>query len=75
MLEKPKKCAEELAQEAKRQKIKLTIKEFKEADQINAIPSPFGTFALVYNGSVLSHHYISVRRFQNILAEIGLMPQ
>ncbi len=74
MLEKPKKCAEELAQEAKRQKIKLTIKEFKEADQINAIPSPFGTFALVYNGSVLSHHYISVRRFQNILAEIDLMP-
>lgn len=63
------KCAEELAAEAKRLGLKLTVKELKEPDQANIIPSPFGTFALIHNGKVLSHHYISVRRFQNILAE------
>lgn len=30
-------------------------------------PSPFGSFALIYNGEVLSHHPISNTRFQNIM--------
>lgn len=36
-----------------------------EAAQLN--PSPFGTFALIYNGELLSHHPISNTRFQNIM--------
>lgn len=30
-------------------------------------PSPFGSFALIHNGEVLSHHPISNTRFQNIM--------
>lgn len=30
-------------------------------------PSPFGSFALIHNGEILSHHPISNTRFQNIM--------
>ena len=40
-----------------------------EAAQAN--PSPFGTFALIYNGEVLSHHPISNTRFQNIMKKVS----
>ncbi len=42
----------------------INITDYKMA-QLN--PSPFGNFALIYNGKILSHHPISRRRFENIL--------
>lgn len=39
-----------------------------EAAQSN--PSPFGSFALIYNREVLSHHPISNTRFRNIMGKL-----
>ena len=32
-------------------------------------PSPFGSFCMIYNGEVISHHPISNRRFENIMGK------
>ena len=42
----------------------ITLKNHKEAQNS---PSPFGTFCIILNGRILTHHPISRRRFMNIL--------
>ncbi len=57
----------ELHEIAKRRGLKLKTRELKNARQAQNTPSPYGVFNLVYNGRLLVDHYISPRRFENIL--------
>jgi hypothetical protein len=46
-----------------------TITEYKTAKEAQNSPSVYSTFNLVYNGRLLSDHYISKRRFENIIKQ------
>ena len=58
---------EELTDTAKKEGLKLQITELKNANQVQNGSSIYGTFNLIYNGKLLADHYISNRRFQNII--------
>ena len=57
----------EFSETAKKKGLKLEVIEIKTAKQAQSAPSIYGVFNLVYNGKLLADHYISNRRFQNIL--------
>ena len=58
---------EELSDTAKKEGLNLQIIELKNANMVQNGPSIYGTFNLIYNGKLLADHYISNRRFQNII--------
>lgn len=41
--------------------------DLKDAADVQESPCAFGTFCIVYNGEVISHHPISNKRFENIM--------
>ena len=41
--------------------------EMEDAESVQDSPCPFGTFCIMYNGEVISHHPISNGRFENIM--------
>jgi len=45
----------------------VTITKLKTATDAQRAPSVYATFNLIYNGKLLSDHYISERRFENII--------
>jgi ribosomal protein S18 acetylase RimI-like enzyme len=55
--------------ETAKNKFKIKTQLIDLADHISAqsTPNPFGTFALIYNGEIISHHPISNTRFENII--------
>jgi hypothetical protein len=54
---------------AKRLKIKANIIELKDSDSAQQTPCAFGTFCIIHNKEVISHHPISNTRFENIMAK------
>jgi len=58
---------EVLADVAKKNKLKLKVKELKTVKQAQNAPCPYGTFCLINDGKILADHYISKRRFENII--------
>lgn len=56
-----------LSEIAKKKGLRLKIIELKNAKQAQNAPSPYAVFNLVYDGRLLVDHYVSARRFQNIL--------
>jgi len=59
----------ELVDVAKEIEVELKITELKSAKDAQNAPSVYASFNLIYNGKLLVDHYISNRRFQNILAK------
>jgi len=57
----------DLEEIAKKKGLEVKIIELKSAAEIQNAPSVYGTFNLVYNGKLLADHYISNRRFMNII--------
>ena len=57
----------ELSEIAKKKGLNLKIIELKDAEQAQNAPSVYATFNLVYNGRLLVDHYISSKRFLNII--------
>ena len=57
----------ELQEIAKKQDLELNIIELKTAEHAQNAPSIYAVFNLVYNGKLLADHYISSRRFMNII--------
>jgi L-amino acid N-acyltransferase YncA len=55
--------------ETARKKFNLNprVIELTDHTMAQATPGPFGTFCIVYNGQVISHHPISNTRFENIM--------
>ena len=52
---------------AKKLKINANLVELEEAKDAQQTPCAFGSFCIVYNGEVVSHHPISNTRFENIM--------
>ena len=47
-----------------------TLVELEGHEDARRNPSPFGSFALIYKGEVLSHHPVSNTRFKNIMGKL-----
>jgi hypothetical protein len=45
--------------------------DLNEYDAVQQSPSAFGTFCILYNGTVISHHPISNTRFTNIMNKLA----
>jgi hypothetical protein len=57
----------DLGEIAKEKGLKLKVTELKNAKQAQNAPSIYATFNLVHNGKLLVDHYISNKRFLNII--------
>ena len=57
----------ELKEIAKKKGLKLKVTELKTAKEAQNAPSVYSVFNLIYDGKILADHYISARRFENIL--------
>ena len=47
--------------------LEAQVIDFQDAKAVQQSPCAFGTFCLIYNGEILSHHPISNTRFVNIM--------
>jgi GNAT superfamily N-acetyltransferase len=54
---------------AKKLKIKANLIEIKDSESAKKTPCAFGTFCIIHNNEVISHHPISNTRFENIMAK------
>lgn len=52
--------------------LKTNLIDITSSEIAQKTPSPFGTFCIIYNGEVISHHPISNTRFENIMSKISL---
>jgi len=61
------KSVEDLADMCQDHGVELTITELTSAKEAQSAPSYYGVFNLVWNGRLLSDHYVSKGRFKNLL--------
>ena len=54
---------------AKKLKIKANLIELRDSESAQHTPCAFGTFCIIHNNEVISHHPISNTRFENIMAK------
>jgi len=47
--------------------LKAKIIDLIDVDEVQNSPCPFGTFCIIYDGEIISHHPISNTRFENIM--------
>jgi hypothetical protein len=63
------KNVDAILETAKKLKIKANLIEIKDSDSAQQTPCAFGTFCIIHNNEVISHHPISNTRFENIIAK------
>lgn len=56
-----------IIESAKKLKLKTILVDLEDASAVQNTPCAFGSFCLIYNGEILSHHPISNTRFENIM--------
>lgn len=56
-----------ILESAKKMKLKTNLIDLADASAAQNTPCAFGSFCLIYNGKILSHHPISHTRFENIM--------
>lgn len=56
---------------AKKMNLTTRIVDLMDAQAAQSNPCAFGTFAIIYNGKIISHHPISNTRFENIMSKIS----
>lgn len=62
------KNVKSIIETAKKQfNLKAKLIDVNDPKAAQNTPSPFGTFCMIYNGEVITHHPISNRRFENIM--------
>lgn len=61
------KNVDAIIETAKKMDINTHLVELEDAKSAQNIPCAFGTFCIIYNNEVLSHHPISNTRFENIM--------
>jgi hypothetical protein len=59
---------------AKKLKLKANLIEIEDSESAQQTPSAFGTFCIIHNNEVISHHPISNTRFENIMAKREIQP-
>ena len=47
--------------------LKPKLIDLEDSSAVQDIPCAFGTFCIIYNGEIISHHPISNTRFENIM--------
>ena len=47
--------------------LKPNLVDLQDSNAVQDIPCAFGTFCIIYNGEIISHHPISNTRFENIM--------
>jgi hypothetical protein len=62
------KNVEAILETAKKLKIKANLIEISDSESAQQTPCAFGTFCIILNNEVISHHPISNTRFENIMA-------
>ena len=50
--------------------LEAKLVNLKDSNAVQNSPCPFGTFCIIYNGKIISHHPISNTRFVNIMKKI-----
>ncbi|MBN1927906.1 MAG: YoaP domain-containing protein [Prolixibacteraceae bacterium] len=50
--------------------LKPNLIDLKDFESAQRVPCAFGTFCIIYNGKVISHHPISNGRFENIMTKL-----
>lgn len=61
------KNVDAIIQTAKRMNLDVRLIELEDAESAQQSPCAFGTFCIVRDGVILSHHPISNTRFENII--------
>jgi len=61
------KNVDEILETAKLMGIKANLIDLNNAEAAQKSPCAFGTFCIIYNGKIISHHPISNTRFKNIM--------
>jgi hypothetical protein len=59
---------------AKHLKIKTNLVEIEDSEMAQQTPCAFGTFCIIHDNEVISHHPISNTRFENIMAKRLVRP-
>jgi len=59
-----------IIESAEKMKLKTRLVEIQDANAAQSNPCAFGTFSIIYDGKIISHHPISNTRFENIMAKI-----
>ena len=49
--------------------LKTNLIDLKDSKSAQETPCAFGTFCMIYNGEIISHHPISNKRFENIMTK------
>lgn len=60
-----------IIESAKNIKIKTRVVDLMDSNAAQSNPCAFGTFCIIYNGKIISHHPISNTRFENIMTKIS----
>ena len=63
------KSANDLSEMATEHGLELKVTVLKSAREAQNAPSYYGVFSLVWNGRLLSDHYVSKARFKNLLLQ------
>jgi hypothetical protein len=66
------KNVDAILETAKRLKVRACLIEINDSETAQKTPGAFGTFCIIHNNEVISHHPISNTRFQNIMAKRNL---
>lgn len=64
------KNVDAILETAKQMGIPAKLVDLAEAEAAQQSPCAFGTFCIIHNGKILSHHPISNTRFKNIMKEL-----
>jgi hypothetical protein len=68
------KNVDSILKTARKLKIKADLIEIEDSESAQQTPSAFGTFCIIHNKEVISHHPISNTRFENIMAKRQIQP-
>lgn len=65
------KNVDAILESAEKMHIPARLIEIEDAHTAQQIPSPFGSFCIVYEGKIIAYHPISHTRFMNIMKKIA----
>jgi len=68
------KNVNEILETAKKIGIQTKVVDLQDSQAAQRSPCAFGTFCIIYNGKIISHHPISNTRFENIINQIQIQP-
>lgn len=58
-----------IIESAHKMKLKTNVVDLNDANAVQNTPCAFGSFCMIYNGKIISHHPVSNTRFENIMKE------